>query len=188
MMDALKSGWPWYVSGPLLTMILGFMLFMGKTFGISSTLRDLCAIGGAGKTNPFFQYRWQDQIWNLVFVAGALLGGLIAGTLLANPEPAQISSTTLAQLSEMGFSTDAHHLAPPEVFAWSSLLSAKGLIFIVLGGFLVGFGTRYAAGCTSGHAITGLSNLQISSLIAVVGFFLGGLFVTHLIFPFLSKL
>lgn len=187
-MDLLRSAWPWYVSGPLLTTILGLMLFMGKTFGISSTLRDLCAIGGAGKTSSFFQYRWQDQIWNLVFVVGALLGGMIAATVLSNPEPVQLSSATLSALGAQGFSTDTHHLAPPEIFSWSSLLSVKGIIFIVVGGFLVGFGTRYAAGCTSGHAITGLSNLQISSLIAVIGFFLGGLFVTHLIFPYLSKL
>ncbi|MDX2246033.1 MAG: YeeE/YedE thiosulfate transporter family protein [Bacteroidia bacterium] len=187
-MDILKSGWPWYVSGPLLTLILGLMLYMGKTFGVSSTLRDLCAIGGAGKTNPFFQYRWQDQIWNLVFVAGALIGGMIAATLLSDPEPIQLSSATISDLGSLGFSTDAQHLAPPEIFSWNALLSVKGVIFIVLGGFLVGFGTRYAAGCTSGHAITGLSNLQVSSLLAVVGFFLGGLFVTHLIFPYLAKI
>ena len=56
---------------------------------------------------------------------------------------------------------------------------------LAVGGFLVGFGTRYAGGCTSGHAISGLSNLQLPSLVAVIGFFIGGLVMTHLIFPYL---
>jgi uncharacterized membrane protein YedE/YeeE len=56
---------------------------------------------------------------------------------------------------------------------------------MVIGGFLVGFGTRYAGGCTSGHAISGLSNLQFASLIATIGFFAGGLIATHLLYPLL---
>lgn len=188
MLDLLTSGWPWYVSGVLVAAVLGVMLFMGKTFGISSTLKDLCAIGGAGKTSAFFRYRWQDQIWNLVFVAGALIGGIIASTWLANPQPMDISAATISDLESLGYSTDTHYLVPPELFSWESLLSVKGITFMVLGGFLVGFGTRYAAGCTSGHAITGLSNLQGSSLIAVIGFFAGGLLMTWLVYPYISLL
>jgi uncharacterized membrane protein YedE/YeeE len=59
---------------------------------------------------------------------------------------------------------------------------------IVVGGFLVGFGTRYAGGCTSGHAIMGLSNLQWPSLVATISFMVGGFIMANLILPFILKL
>ena len=79
-------------------------------------------------------------------------------------------------------------LAPNDIFNFSSLLTVKGFIMMVIGGFLVGFGTRYANGCTSGHSIMGISNLQLSSLIATCCFFAGGLIMTWLILPTLMKL
>jgi len=62
-------------------------------------------------------------------------------------------------------------------------LSLKGFLVLAFGGLMVGFGSRYAGGCTSGHAISGLSDLQIQSLIAVAGFFIGGLLMTYFVLP-----
>lgn len=182
MIDFLSQPWPWYVSGPLISFVMLLLLWAGGQFGVSGTLRSICAIGGAGKSIKFFDYDWKSRIWNLVFVAGAVIGGFIAQTWLANPEPLALSAATVADLSNLGIGFDGG-LMPSELFSWSGLATFKGLMVIVVGGFLVGFGTRYAGGCTSGHAISGLSNLQIPSLIAVIGFFIGGLIMTFLLFP-----
>lgn len=172
----------------MIALVMFLLLYAGKSFGVSSTLRAMCAAGGAGKRFQFFNYPWKAEIWNLVFIGGTLVGGFVAGQWLVDPEPIQLSAETVADLSALGVSTDTHQLAPADLFNWSSLGSVRGLIVIVLGGFLVGFGARYAGGCTSGHAISGLSNLQLPSLIAVIGFFIGGLLMTHLILPFVLQL
>lgn len=182
--EFLSQTWPWYVSGPLIALVMFLLLWAGGEFGVSSTLRSMCAIGGAGKKVSFFNFNWKSQIWNLVFVLGAIIGGFFAATYLPNPEGVQISSATVADMQELGVSVNGS-MVPVEFFTWESLLTLKGFLVLVVGGFLVGFGTRWAGGCTSGHAISGLSNLQLPSLIAVVGFFIGGLLMTHLLFPFI---
>jgi uncharacterized membrane protein YedE/YeeE len=184
MIEFISQPWPWYVSGPSIAIIMFLLLWVGGTFGVSSTLRTACAIGGAGKHSSYFNFNWKTQIWNLVFVGGAILGGWIAANFLPSNEALTISEATIADLAELNISFDGG-LAPEQIFNWSSLLTLKGFLVLVVGGFLVGFGTRWAGGCTSGHAITGLSNLQIPSLIAVVGFFIGGLIMTFLIYPFI---
>lgn len=184
MIDLLSQTWPWYVSGPLIAMVMFLLLWAGGEFGVSSTLRSLCSISGAGRKVSFFNFNWKSQIWNLVFVMGAVIGGFIAATFLPNPEGVQISSATIADMRELGISFDGK-IVPAEFFAWDSLFTLKGFLVLVMGGFLVGFGSRWAGGCTSGHAISGLSNLQLPSLIAVVGFFIGGLLMTHVFFPFI---
>lgn len=188
MLQFISQPWPWYVGGVMITLVMTSLLFMGKRFGVSSTLRTVCALGGAGKHVPFFKFDWKNEAWNLVFVLGALIGGFIAHTFLTDPEPMAISAATTADLAAMGVSTDYAHMVPTDIFSWSGLLSLKGFILIVGGGFLVGFGTRYAGGCTSGHAISGLSNLQLPSMIAVIGFFIGGLAMTYLILPAILSL
>ena len=182
-MEFILQPWPWYVSGPLLAMIMILLIYFGKTFGMSSNLRTLCSIGGAGKYSDFFKFDWKAQRWNLVVVVGAMLGGYIAVNFLSDNTVLDISKETINDLRMLGFKEVGNALLPPEIYSWDSILSPKGLSILVLGGFLVGFGSRYAGGCTSGHAITGLSNLQLPSLIAVIGFFLGGLIMTHLLLP-----
>lgn len=185
MFDWLTQPWPWYVAGPIIGLIIPLLLYLGnKQFGISSSLRHTCAACMPGNI-PFFQYDWKSEgMWNLVFVLGVFIGGFLGGYVFQNPEPIALSAATIADLQNLGL-TDFSGFVPSEVFNWSNLVTVQGLIMLVLGGFLVGFGSRYAGGCTSGHAISGISNLQPASVAAAVGFFIGGLIVTHLIFPFI---
>lgn len=182
-MDVIMQPWPWYVSGPCIALVMFLLLYFGRTFGMSSNLRTLCAIGGAGKKVPFFNFDWQSHKWNLVVVLGAVLGGYIAHYHLSVPTDIALSQATVEDLNTFGFENAGKSLLPPELFSWDAVFSLKGSLILIIGGFLVGFGTRYAGGCTSGHAITGLSSLQLPSLIAVIGFFIGGLIMIHLIYP-----
>ncbi len=179
MIEFLSNPWPWYVAGPIIAAVMLTLIWFGKSFGVSSNLRTMCAIGGAGNAASFFDFNWKNQIWNLVFVAGTIIGGLIAATLLSPNEAMQLNPNTVAALNELNFSAPGIAYLPNEIFSWETVLSFKGMSILILGGFLVGFGTRWAGGCTSGHAISGLSNLQVPSLIAVIGFFIGGLLMTH---------
>ncbi|MCM5662810.1 YeeE/YedE family protein [Galbibacter mesophilus] len=184
-MDIIFESWPWYISGPLIAMVMSLLIYFGKTFGMSSNLRTFCSMAGAGKKSEFFNFKWQDQKWNLMVVLGAVIGGFIAHFLLTKEIDIQLNPITIEKLESLGFKQIGKNLLPPEIYSWDAVLSLKGILILLIGGFLVGFGTRYAGGCTSGHAITGLSNLQVPSLIAVIGFFVGGLLMTHLILPLL---
>ncbi|MBK6340830.1 MAG: YeeE/YedE family protein [Bacteroidetes bacterium] len=180
-MEFLLSPWPWYVAGPAISVILFLLLYFGKKFGLSSNLRTMCAIGGAGKFSSFFNFDWKQDIWNLVFVLGTILGGFFAYNYLTETHDILLSAKTNEALKEIGI--DQNNYLPS--FILDGLKSIKGILILLVGGFLIGFGTRYANGCTSGHAISGLSNLQLPSLIAVIGFFIGGLIMTHFIIPFI---
>ncbi|MFC4094489.1 YeeE/YedE family protein [Euzebyella saccharophila] len=182
-MEYILKPWPWYVSGPLIATILLLLLYFGKTFGMSSNLRTFCSIGGAGKYADFFKFDWRSQKWNLTVVLGAVIGGFIAVQFLSNGAPIDLNPETVEDLKKLGFQNAGESILPPEIYSWENVLTLKGMLILLIGGLLVGFGTRYAGGCTSGHAITGLSNLQLPSLIAVIGFFIGGLLMTHFILP-----
>ncbi len=182
-MDFILQPWPWYVSGPLISVVMFLLIYFGKTFGMSSNLRTLCSIGGAGKYVDFFNFDWKAYRWNLTVVLGAIIGGFITVTFLSDGSVLTISHETISDLEKLGFTNVGETLLPNEIYGWDNVMTLKGISILVIAGFLVGFGTRYAGGCTSGHAITGLSNLQLPSLIAVVGFFIGGLIMTHLLLP-----
>jgi hypothetical protein len=187
MLELIRQPWHWSVAGVLIGLTVPALLIIGnKQFGISSTLRHICAACLPADI-PFFKYNWKKEIWNLFFVGGVLIGGIIAGTLLKNPEPIQITEATKTELQAQGIQ-DFQGLMPTDLFSFESLMSLRGLVFMVLGGFLVGFGTRYAGGCTSGHAIMGLSNLQLPSLIATICFMIGGFLMTWFGLPFLLSL
>ncbi|MCK5441763.1 MAG: YeeE/YedE family protein [Maribacter sp.] len=182
-MELVLAPWPWYISGPLITLVMLILIYFGKTFGMSSNLKTLCSIGGAGKYADFFKYDWKAHRWNLVVVLGAIIGGFLAVQFLSDGSPINLSGNTIEDLEILGFQDPGNALLPSEIFSWDVVLGIKGMAVLIIAGFLVGFGTRYAGGCTSGHAIYGLSNLQKPSLIAVVGFFIGGLIMTHFILP-----
>ena len=172
--------------GPLIGLTVPLLLLLGnKKFGVSANLRHACAV--IPSRVAFFDYDWRKETWNLVFALGILLGGLLGGVLLANPAPLQLSAETVQALGALGLEPQ-EGLAPLTLFSWPGLLTLRGFLLMVVGGFLVGFGARYAGGCTSGHAIMGLSELQLPSLVAVLGFFAGGLFATHVLLPLVLAL
>lgn len=183
MINYILNPWPWYVSGPLIAIVMALLLYYGKNFGMSSNLKTMCTVLGADKYASFFKFDWKEQIWNLVVVLGAIIGGFIATQYLSNEQITTLNPKTIAELQAMGFHNPGGSLVPNEIYGFEALISIKSLFLLIIGGFLVGFGTRYAGGCTSGHAITGLSSLQKPSLIAVIGFFIGGLIMTNFILP-----
>lgn len=187
MIEIIKQPWAWYVAGPLIGLTVPALLILGnKSFGISSSLRHICASCMPANI-PFFKYDWKKEIWNLFFVFGIFLGGAIAINLLSNPNPIEVNPKLAAELAGYGI-TNYNNLVPEDIINWQSLFTLKGSLLMVVGGFLVGFGTRYAGGCTSGHAIMGLSNLQLPSLIATISFMIGGFIMANLILPLILSL
>lgn len=184
MLEKILDPWPWYVSGPLIALIMFLLIMVGKRFGMSSNLRTICTICGAGKSSNFFKFDWKAQRWNLVVVLGAIIGGFIGANLLSGGSHAvAIDPEVISNLNNLGFESAGKAYLPDEIYGFDALLNIKSIFILAIGGFLVGFGARYAGGCTSGHAISGLSNLQLPSLIAVCGFFIGGLLMVHFLFP-----
>jgi len=193
IVEFISQPWHWAVSGSMIAFTMFVLLYWGKSFGMSATMRAMCAAGGAGKKINFFNFDWKSQSWNLVFALGAVLGGYLASHFLTSPEPVAISDAAINHLAAIGVETpktieEGTGYVPASLFNWDTLFSVKGIVLFVLGGFFVGFGARYAGGCTSGHAISGLSNLQVPSLIAVIGFFIGGLAMTHFLLPLILQL
>jgi uncharacterized protein len=187
LFDALLKPWPWYVAGPLVGLTVPALLIIGnKSFGISSSMRHVCAACLPANI-PFFKYDWRKEVWNLFFVLGILIGGYLGMNLLGFNEPIDVHDDLRAELSTYGI-TDISTLVPTELFTLGTLFSLKGFIVIIVGGLLVGFGTRYAGGCTSGHAIMGISNLQWPSVIATCCFMAGGIIMANFILPLILTL
>ena len=185
-MNFLRQPWPWYIAGPLIGLTVPVLLLLGnKAFGISSSLRHICAALLPSKI-PFFTYDWRKELWNLFFAGGIVIGAAMAWFLFRH-QPGNIHPLLLQQLHPYGI-TGKGGFMPDEIFSWHYLVTPRSLLLILGGGFLVGFGTRYAGGCTSGHSITGLSNLQPASLVATICFMAGGFLMTHLFLPILLKL
>lgn len=182
-MDWILEPWPWYVSGPLIALTLFTLLYAGKFFGMSSNMRTLCTIAGAGKTSSFFRVNWKDQKWNLLVMVGVVIGGFISSHFLTNSPGPDIHQETISKLENLGITSAGEAYLPTELFGKEAFSDPKILFLLFVGGLLVGFGARYAGGCTSGHSISGISNLQLPSLIATIGFFIGGLIMVHLLFP-----
>ena len=185
--DWIKQPWPWYVAGPLIGLTVPVLLLLGnKPFGISSSLRHICAACFPANI-PFFKHDWKKEIWNLFFVAGILIGAVMTVIFLSNHAPVVIHPKLSADLANVGV-INSENLVPKDLFNWQSLFTLRGFILMVVGGFLVGFGTRYAGGCTSGHSIMGISNLQMPSVIATCCFMIGGFLVANFVLPFILKL
>ncbi len=187
MYEFLIQPWPWYVAGPLIGLTVPALLILGnKTFGISSSMRHVCAACIPANIS-FFKYEWKKEIWNLAFVLGIIIGGIIAANALTNPNDIVVADNLKTELAGYGI-TNYSTLVPVDIFSWESLATLKGFLLIVVGGFIVGFGTRYAGGCTSGHSIMGLSTLQWPSLVATTFFMIGGILTANFILPFILSL
>ncbi len=182
-MDILFHTWHWSITGFLIAVIMLTLNYFGKVFGMSSNLRTLCTMAGADKYASFFKFDVKSQFWNLTVIIGAMIGGFVAVHFMSDPSNVSINPQTIAQLQSMGFDAPNGKLLPNTLFGTDVFQSPKMILILLFGGVLIGFGSRYAGGCTSGHAIAGMSNLQRQSLKAVIGFFVGGLLMTHFIFP-----
>ena len=187
MIEQVQQPWPWYVAGIIIGLIVPALLILGnKSFGISSSMRHVCAACFPGDIK-FFKYDWKKEIWNMFFIVGILIGGVLAFNFLSNPNPIIINDDLRTELATYGI-LNIDGMLPTAIFSWENLFTVKGFLMMVFGGFMIGFGSRYAGGCTSGHAISGLSNLQLPSLIATCCFFIGGLIMANFILPLILKL
>ena len=187
MLEIIKQSWPWYVAGPLIGLTVPALLIIGnKSFGISSSLRHICAACLPANIS-FFKYDWKKELWNLFFVLGIFIGGFLATQYFSNHQNITINPALQSELKNYGI-TDFSNMVPTQLFNWNNVLTMKGFFLMIFGGFLVGFGTRYAGGCTSGHSIMGISNLQLPSLIATCCFMVGGFIMANLILPFILSL
>ena len=164
-------------------MVLFLLFYFGRSFGVSTNLETFCTIGGAGKVSDYFKTDCKARTWSLIFVLGVVIGGFISSNYLMDSQGIDLNPQTVQDLTELGFANAGNEYLPAEIFSTDNLLSLKGIGILVVAGLFIGFGTRYASGCTSGHAITGLSSLQLPSLIATIGFFAGGLLMTWILFP-----
>ncbi len=182
-MDFILQPWAWYVTGPLIAIVLFLTFYFGKSFGISTNLETMCTIAGAGKVSDYFKKDWKERDWAIAMVIGLIIGGAITRSFLSTEQVTNISSETINDLQKLGFEYHQNSYVPNELFSLDKLATVKGFSILLIAGLLIGFGTRYAGGCTSGHAITGLSSLQLPSLIAVIGFFVGGLIMVWILFP-----
>lgn len=184
-MEIFTQTWHWAISGFLIGFVMLLLTYFGKTFGMSSNLRSLCSMTGIGKKVSFFDWDWKSQRWNLIVVLGAMIGGYVAVHFLSDSSNVAINPETISQLQSLGFDAPNGKLLPDFLFGSDALQSPKMIAILIIGGILIGFGSRYAGGCTSGHAISGLSNFQLPSLKAVIGFFIGGLIMSHFVLPLL---
>ncbi|CAM1344225.1 YeeE/YedE family protein [Tenacibaculum amylolyticum] len=182
-MEIILQPWPWYVSGPLIALILFLFFYFGKNFGVSTNLETMCTMAGAGKVSDYFKKDWKERDWALFFLVGLIIGGFIAANFLSTSSEILLSPETVQNLGELGFKNIGKTYVPEEIFSIENMLTIKGFAILLVAGIFIGFGTRYAGGCTSGHAITGLSSLQFPSLLAVIGFFVGGLIMTWFLLP-----
>ncbi|MGH1383660.1 YeeE/YedE family protein [Kordia sp.] len=184
-MEWIYEPWPWYVSGFMIALVMFLLIMVGKNFGMSGNLRTICSICGAGNKADFFRFDCKAQRWNLIVVLGTMIGGYIAHEFLTVDSSVAINPNTVNDLQALGFESAGKAYLPETLFSLDAFTDIKSISLLIIGGFFVGFGARYAGGCTSGHAISGLSNLQLPSLLAVIGFFIGGLLMIHVIFPLL---
>ena len=191
-MELIVQPWHWAFSGFMIVVVMFLLIFTGRSFGVSSSFQAMCSAVGGGRVADYFKYDWRKHTWLLIFVLGSVIGGYISSTVLSHPDPMSLSEATIKDLADLGISPPqgdhSTSLLPLDVFNMETLGTTTGIIIFIIGGFLIGFGARWAGGCTSGHAITGLSNLQLPSLVAVIGFFIGGLLMTHFILPIIFSL
>ena len=133
-MDFILQPWPWYVAGPLITLVMFLLFYFGKKFGVSSNLETLCAIGGAGNLVDFFKFDWKKNTWNLLFILGVIIGGFITYQWLTPSEVVAINPQTIQDLSDLGFQNAGAQYLPDEIFGSDTMFSLKGFLLLLIAG------------------------------------------------------
>jgi uncharacterized membrane protein YedE/YeeE len=183
----IKEPWPWYVAGPIVGICVPLLLLAGnKSLGVSSSLRHICAAVAPAKVTHL-KYNWKIHKHNLFFVLGLVVSGFIGNYFLSDHQPEIITTSAQHTLNDYGI-YDRSGFMPAAVFSFTSLQTISGFIIIIIGGFLIGFGTGWARGCTSGHGIFGLSTFQGTSLFATITFFAMGIFASWFLLPIILRL
>jgi uncharacterized protein len=186
IINFISQPWPWYVAGPLIGMVILLLQWIdNKPLAASASYRHVCAATLPAGI-PFLKYNWKAETWNLFFVVGIFAGGFLAGILLSHPANISITDETTRQLLSAGLA-DTSGFVPAELFSFSALQTIPGFIIMVIGGFFIGFGSRYAGGCVSGHSMTGISDLQWTSMLATACIFAGGIFTSYVLLPLILK-
>ncbi len=151
MIELLEGPWTWWVAGPLIGLVVPFVFWYGgRKWGVSQSLQHLCAATLPRRIEYFRYDWWREGAWSLAMVAGMIVGGFLGGRVLSSPEHVvAISDATRRDLAALGVA-DFDGMVPSDLFSFHALLTLPGVVLIVVGAFLVGFGARYANGCTSG--------------------------------------
>ena len=159
----------WSISGILIGLCVPLLLLIdNKTFGISSSLSDV-----------WDRNKRRKGRWKFKFLLGVLIGAALTN-LWSDPSASLlVSSKVINRLKDwnIDFSQGYYPIGLFNFDNWSAVLLSLS------GGFLVGYGARLANGCTSGHCISGISNLQLSSMIVTLSFFIGAIITSYLIYP-----
>ena len=85
IIEFISQPWHWSISGVMIVVVMFFLIYLGQKFGVSSSFRAFCAIGGAGRRISYFNYDWKTHDWLIMFVVGSIIGAAIASTVLASP-------------------------------------------------------------------------------------------------------
>ena len=180
-MDVIFEPWPWYVAGPLIGLMVPLLLLLGnRQFGMSAAVQDFCA-WCLKSPKGYFHFDAQKSAWRLWFSLGVAFAGFTI-YLLDKGHTIALSDAAMQSNSALGLSpTEGYY--PKELLGSYQDFGVWQAIYLLIAGILVGFGTRMAGGCTSGHSIMGLAQFNPASLVATIGFFAGGLAMTHLAFP-----
>lgn len=166
-MEIFTSIWHWSISGFLFGIIMLCLNYLGGYFGLSSSYRTICSMAGLSNISIFFKYDWKKEIWQILFIAGIITGGYIVHLL------------------------NAETAVPDKTYIPSNLFSSNdpiALVVLFCGSLLSGFGARYAGGCTSGHLISGISNLQFPSFLVLLFFMIGGILTSTFLMQFIDVL
>jgi uncharacterized membrane protein YedE/YeeE len=188
IINYISQPWPWWVAGPLIGLVIILLQWIdNKPLAASSSYRHVCSAAFPNGIPFLTNYNWKAESWNLFFVAGIAIGGFLTAIILSHPSNIAISNETSQQLQSMGLK-DVNGFAPSQLFSFAALQTFPGITIMVFGGFLIGFGSRYAGGCVSGHCMTGISDLQWTSLLATACIFVGGIFTSYYLLPLILKL
>jgi uncharacterized protein len=142
-------------------LISGKPIACSTTFAKASGMIEKLFRGKKVELKPYYQKITLVVDWQVMLVVGIVFGSLISALL----------------------SGDFHWQWVPSL--WASTFGSDPVLRVIValvGGICLGFGARWADGCTSGHGISGTLQLAVSSWISAISFFVGGILMAQFIF------